>query len=289
MIKTILVPASGDDRDSTGLAAALAVARVFAAHIDALHIRLDPIAAAVAMTTDAGGGALTEGLIDQLERDAQAGEARTRESFTRFCAGAGLAEVTAASRDASTPSAEWHVERGEERAWIAAYGLAADLIVMPRGTAADVAARAILEAALLETGRPVLIPAAAAMPAAFDRIAIAWKATAPAARAVAAAMPLLARAQEVVVLTVAEPDQTDDQSATRQLVRNLAWHGVKADSARLDPQPAGAAATLLAAASKRADLLVRGGYGHSRLREWVFGGFTRHVLADAPLPVLMVH
>ena len=55
------------------------------------------------------------------------------------------------------------------------------------------------------------------------------------------------------------------------------------------PGPDGAAATLLSAIAGRADLLVMGAYGHSRVREWVFGGFTTHVLADAPLPVLMAH
>jgi nucleotide-binding universal stress UspA family protein len=59
--------------------------------------------------------------------------------------------------------------------------------------------------------------------------------------------------------------------------------------ARMRPGPDGAAATLVSAITGRADLLVMGAYGHSRVREWVFGGFTTHVLADAPLPVLMAH
>jgi nucleotide-binding universal stress UspA family protein len=288
MIKTILVAATGSQSDAESFAAALAIARPFAAHLDVLHVRLDATSVAVAMSTDVGGGALIAGLIEQLERDAGERERAARENFTRFCSAAGLAETAAPAPDgAGGPSAEWHVETGEEPRWMAAYGVASDLIVAPRATAEDVVARSILETVLLESGRPLMIPAVSAMPASFERIAIAWKPTSQAARAVAAAMPLLVRAKEVVVITV-EEEEAGHHEADR-LVRNLAWHGIRATTAPLKPGPAGAGATLLAAARDRADLLVMGGYGHSRLREWVFGGFTQLVLADAPLPVLIAH
>jgi nucleotide-binding universal stress UspA family protein len=287
MIKTILVAATGSDSDAATFADALAIARPFAAHLDMLHVRLDPVAIAVAMTTDAGGGALTAGLIDQMERDAQEREKRGQEIFTRFCNRAGLATISAPTSEGTpAPSAEWHVETGEEPRWMAAYGVAADLIIAPRASGEAAVARATLEAVLLESGRPILVPAAA-MPANFERIAIAWKPTPQAARAVAAAMPFLARAREIVVIAVEEEGAAHEPA--ERLARNLAWHGLAATTLRLKPAPEGAAATLLAGAGGRADLLVMGGYGHSRLREWAFGGFTEHVLAGAPLPVLMAH
>jgi nucleotide-binding universal stress UspA family protein len=287
MIKTILVAATGNDSDAATFAAALAIAKPFAAHLDMLHVRLDPVAIAVAMTTDAGGGALAAGLIDQLETDSKERERKAHEIFTRFCRDAGLA-VTGAPTPASlaAPSAEWHVETGEEPRWMATYGVAADLIVAPRATGDDGVAGATLEAVLLESGRPILIPPAAAMPAKFERIAIAWKPTPQAARAVVAAMPFLAQAKEVFVITVEEGAEGHDDAD--RLVGTLAWHGLKATAQSLKPGPDGAAA-LLAAAGERADLVVMGGYGHSRLREWVFGGFTELVLAGAPLPVLIAH
>jgi nucleotide-binding universal stress UspA family protein len=287
MIKSILVAASGNDSDTATFAAALAIARPFAAHLDVLHVRLDPVSVAVAMTTDAGGGALAAGLIQQLERETRERERKAQEIFTGFCTGAGLA-VTSVPAPASTTaaSAEWHVETGEEPRWMATYGVAADLIVTPRGTGEEGVAGATLEAVLLESGRPLLIPAAAAMPANFARIAIAWKPTPQAARAVAAAMPLLSRAREIVVITVAE--ETDGREDADRLIRHLAWHGLAATTLRLPPGPE-SAATLLTGAGERADLLVMGGYGHSRLREWVFGGFTERALVNAPLPVLMAH
>jgi len=142
MIKTILVAATGGDSDAATFAAALAIARPFAAHLEMLHVRLDPVAIAVAMATDAGGGALTAGLIDQLERDSRERERKAQETFTRFCSGAGLA-VTSAPTPASTaaPSAEWHVETGEEPRWMATYGVAADLIIAQRARASSQDAR----------------------------------------------------------------------------------------------------------------------------------------------------
>ncbi len=292
MIKTILVPATGNESDAATFAAALAIAGPFAAHLDMLHVRQDPVALAVAMTSDAGSGALAAGLIEQLEKDARGRERRAHEIFTRFCAGAGLAVISApTSASAKAPSGEWHVETGEEAQWMATYAVAADLIIAPRAAGEEGLARATLETVLLESGRPILIAGAPAMPAKFERIAIAWKPTPQAARAVAAALPFLGQAREITVATVEEaaagrPGKRDEAD---RLARSLGWHGLAATTLRLKTGPEGAAATLLAAIRDRADLLVMGGYGHSRLREWVFGGFTQHVLADAPLPVLIAH
>lgn len=287
MIKTILVAASGTDSDVATFTAALGVARGFAAHLDALHVRLDAVATAAAMAVDAGAGVLTAGLVDSLEQDASEREARARDIFARFCAGAGLATASAPTAGAAAaPSAEFHIETGDEARWITAYGTAADLIVARRGGGEDVPNQSTLEAALFDTGRPILIPAAAAMPESFKRIAIAWKPTPQAARAVALALPFLMRAEQVLVVSVEEDAASHDADP---LVRNLRWHGFAVTAERVPPGQAGAAASLLAAVSGRADLLVMGGYGHSRLREWVFGGFTQHVLADAPLPVLIAH
>src|SRR5216684_8463358 len=107
---------------------ALPIAGPFAAHLDMLHVRQDPVALAVAMTSDAGSGALAAGLIEQLEKDARGRERRAHEIFTRFCAGAGLAVIGAPNpASAKAPSGEWHVETGEEAQWMATYAVAADL------------------------------------------------------------------------------------------------------------------------------------------------------------------
>jgi nucleotide-binding universal stress UspA family protein len=163
-----------------------------------------------------------------------------------------------------------------------------DLIVAGRGAEHDITNRAVIEAALLTSGRPLLIPGGAPGTAVIGgTAAIAWKATPQCARAVAAALPFLARTQDIRVLTVEESEGA--QGADR-LVRYLAWHGLRRVSAELlHPADRDPIETLLAAASESTGLLVMGGYGHSRVREWVFGGFTRRVLANAPLPVLIAH
>jgi nucleotide-binding universal stress UspA family protein len=297
MIRSILVAATGDSTDTATFATALAVARPFGAHLDVLHVRADAISAGIAMATGAGSGALTAGLIEQLEAAALQRAACARSGFERFCADNGLAisgtptgepNAQAGTSSAATPSAEFHVETGREADWVAVYGRTSDLVVASRWEDGALAPSA-LEAALLETGRPLLIPGSNAAPIAeaISRIAIAWKPVQQAARAVALAMPLLSRATEIIVATVEE--DADERDEIDRLVRYLGWHGLSATVARMRPGPDGAAATLLSGIEGRADLLVMGGYGHSRLRQWIFGGFTQHVLAGAPLPVLLAH
>jgi nucleotide-binding universal stress UspA family protein len=288
VIKTILVPSTGAGTDIATFAAALRVAQVFAAHIDALHVRIDAVEIAVATMTDGGGAALTEGLVEQLDQDARERAAKAQGIFADFCGRERLSITAAPSKASALPSAQWHDETGDQPRWMAQYGLAADLIVAPRSTADDSTARSTLEAVLIETGRPLLIPSTCSPPVEMsEKIAIAWKPTRQTARAVAAAMPFLVRAKEIVVMTVQEEEGRDDDAD--RLIRNLEWHGLKAVAQRLTPDARGAPEILLAAATGKVGLLVMGGYGHSRLREWVFGGFTQQLLVDAPMPVLMVH
>jgi len=289
MIKTILVPTIGSETDVASLAIALQVARTFAAHLNVLHVKLDTVEVAVAIAGDIGsGGALTAGMIEQLEREVGEREARAHRTFSEFCTREALTIASSPTEAGTRPSAEWHVETGQEPRWIAAYGMSADLIVASRGSKNDAVLRSILEAVLLETGRPLLIPSAAAPSSPIlDKIAIAWKPTPEAARAAALAMPFLARAKDIVVLTVEEEEGGGEDGD--RLVRALEWHGFPVTAERLISVPPGAVETLLDAARTNAGLLIMGGYGHSRLREWVFGGFTERILADAPLPVLIAH
>ena len=289
MIKSILIPMTGGETDAACFAAALPIADSFAAHIDALHVRVDPIEVAMTMSTEGAGGVLMQGIIDDLTRDGDAGEAKAQSSFFDLCTKAGLMRGGAPTTVGPKPSAEWHVETGQEARWMAAYGMTADLVLAPRGVPGqDATARSTLEALLLETGRPLLIPGGSpASPKLPERVAVAWKPTPQASRAVAYALPLLTRAKEVVVLTVEEEEGRRDD--TERLVAYFGWHGIVPTIERLSPGRHGAAETMLAAATARSELLVMGGYGHTRLREWVFGGFTQRVLNEAALPVLTAH
>jgi nucleotide-binding universal stress UspA family protein len=288
MIKSILVPATGSDGDRAMFESALQVAEAFAAHLDVLHVRLDPVQMAVAMTSEASGMTLVERVIEALDQSAREREAKAQRIFDAFIAAHGLTLADAPTgAPADKPSAQWHVQSGDEPFVAVGYGFGADLIVAGRPAGDEGLSRATLEALLFETGRPLLIPGAAPPAGPIDRIAIGWKPTAAAVRAVAAALPFLARAAEIVVITVEEAE--GGRSEAQQLIGNLAWHGLRgvARTVRADGQSP--AETLLAAAAESANLLVMGGYGHSRLREWIFGGFTQRVLEDAPIPVLLMH
>jgi nucleotide-binding universal stress UspA family protein len=287
MIKTILVPATGSDRDSAVFASALAVARAFAAHLEFLHVRPDAAATAVAMASDSGGATMVGGLIDRLEEDASQREEKAKQLFQGFCEREGLA-LRDAPPGPQGPSAQWLREIGAEPYWVAEHGRAADLLVIGRPGEDEGASLDTIEGALIESGRPLLIPPAAPLTALPETVAIAWKATPQAARALTAALPFLSLAKQIVVLTVAEEERTTQEEADR-LIAGLRWHGIPVSVRHLRPEAHSAPDTLLSAAGEHAALLVMGGYGHSRLREWIFGGFTLQVLRGAEVPVLMAH
>jgi nucleotide-binding universal stress UspA family protein len=140
-------------------------------------------------------------------------------------------------------------------------------------------------------GRPLLLLPSRAPGDPPSIVAIAWKETAEAARAVTAAMPLLQKASRIVVLTASEDQKAADCEASAQrLADQLRWHGFKAEAHHVPPNRRSGAESVMAVASDMgAELIVMGAYSHSRPYEFVFGGFTRYALKHATLPVLMAH
>ena len=287
MIKTILVPATGNQTDDALFTSALTAARAFNAHLDFLHVRVDAAAMVAAMATDGSGAAMVSGLVERVDEEATRREDAARQLFQRFCERERLVvEDTPAGQP--SPTAQWLRAIGDEAYWVREYGRAADLLVV--GHPADDQGVSIdtIEAALVGSGRPVLIVPATPMVSLPETIVIAWKAAPEAARAVTAAMPLLSKAKQIQIVTVAEEQGLSDEEGAR-LMTNLAWHGFNVSTRHLRPERLGAADTLLATAVAEGALVVMGAYGHSRLREWMFGGFTEHVLRGAAVPVLMMH
>ena len=287
MIKTILVPATGSDDDIPVFASALAVARRFDAHLEFLHVRPDAAAVAVSMASDGGGAAMVGSLIARLEEEADQRENKANQQFQSFCQEKALALCDAPPAPPS-PSARWLRQIGAEPYLIAEYGRVADLLVIGRASTDGGFSLETIEAALVDSGRPLLIPPASPLTTIPDTVVIGWKATREAARAVTAALPFLQIAKQIVILTVAEDRRAPGEEADR-LMAGLRWHGVPVSVRHLQPEGQGAADTLLTAAREHAGLLVMGGYGHSRLREWIFGGFTLHALRGREVPVLMAH
>lgn len=289
MFKAILVPATGSNTDDVAFASALAVARKFDAHLNFLHVRVDAAAMAATMAQDGSGAAMITGLVDRIDEEASQREERGKQAFQRFCERERL-PITEGPRPTGQPglSAEWLREVGDERYWVVEHGRSVDLLVIGRPREDQGVSLDTIERVVLGSGRPLLIPPATGLAALPDTIVIAWKAAPEAARAVTAAMPLLQMAKQIVIVTVAEEKGPSDDESTR-LMATLHWHGLNASTRHLQPARAGAADTLLAAAGAQGALVVMGAYGHSRMREWIFGGFTQHVLRGAEVPVLMMH
>jgi len=288
MIKTILVPATGSDTDSGIFASALAVARPFGAHIDFLHVRIDAATFAATIMPEVSSAQAVTDLINRMEEEAEQHEEKAKQLFEGFCQREGLA-LAKTPPGPSAPSARWLREIGSESYWLLEYARAADLLIIGRPSDDQIAPPDVLESALLKSGRPLLIPPSERMAALPDTVVIAWKATPEAARAVTAAMPFLSIAKQIVIMTVAEDETAVEEEGAARLMANLRWHGFSVSVRRLEPDAQGAAETLLAAAREQPALLVMGGYGHSRLREWIFGGFTQRILREAEIPVLIAH
>jgi nucleotide-binding universal stress UspA family protein len=288
MIKTILVPATGSDADAGVFTAALAVARPFGAHLSFLHVRIDAAWFGTTIMPEGSSPQLATGLINGMEEEAEQREQTAKQLFESFCRREGLA-CAESSRGPLVPSVRWITEIGSDSHWLVEYARTADLLVIGRPNGNQRAPLDMLEVALINSGRPLLIPPPAPISAPPDTVVIAWKSTPEAARAVTAAMPFLSIAKQIVITTVAEDETTMEEEGASRLMANLRWDGYSASVHRLEPGAQGAAETLLAAAREQAALLVMGGYGHSRLREWIFGGFTQRILHEAEIPVLMAH
>lgn len=148
----------------------------------------------------------------------------------------------------------------------------------------------LISAVLFGSGRPVLIvPYIHKGPAKLDHAVVAWDGGLAASRALAAAMPLLQKCKRVEVVTIAPRDEPVEELPGFNITRHLSRHDVKAELRQLAPAEDIGGAILSHTASVGADFLVMGGYGHSRVREYIFGGTTRQILSSMTLPVLMVH
>ncbi|MDK1491227.1 universal stress protein [Sinorhizobium sp. 7-81] len=179
---------------------------------------------------------------------------------------------------------------GDPTRGLATAARAADLVIAgPGGVGGRDARTAIDLGALIHAaGRPVLIPRDDLAPLNARSVVVAWKDAREARRAVADAMPFLVHAREVVVATVAEREPDRAMASATDVVRYLINHGAKARAEIVDHGEGEAGEALIDIAKQRgADLIVSGGYGHGRLREWLLGGVTRSLLREVSLHRLM--
>ncbi len=284
-IKSILVPITGPDVGRSALEAAFVVAREFDAHIEGLNVSTERAEIQLFRQSQLDKSAHLEAL-KALETQAAEKVEEARRLFDDFIAQKGI-DVSDDPADSGHPTVSWQVAVGRGSDVVGQVGGGFDLVVVSLPTAEpEQPSRETLEAAVFNTGRPVLL-APANLPETLARsIVVGWNRSVQAGRAVFAAMPFLTRAERVQIVTVATGAKRGPSHL--DIARNLAWHGINAQVKEIPPDQRPVGEVLLAEADDfGADLLVMGAYSESRLRERIVGGVTRQILSRAALPVLM--
>jgi nucleotide-binding universal stress UspA family protein len=284
-MKTILVPTEQNTAMTSALDAALLLARKFDSCIEGFALR-PAVADMVAMDPDAG---LT--MVAVKENDAEMVR-HAEETFRTFMQSHAVKERTAetsAGSLAASLSWTWNAAAPSGHDFAGSYGRVFDVIVVARpGEEWQSPSMITLESALFESGRPVLIAPPASPRSLGTHVLIAWNRSTEQARATAFAMPLLRLAERITILTV-EGSTVAGPSGV-ELARSLRMNGIAAEPLTIAPGKVSAGETILnKAAEFGCDLIVKGAYTQSRLRQMIFGGTTRHILANAKLPVLMAH
>ncbi len=286
-IRTILCVVGDEKSGVVPLKTALLLAKDSACHVEAFHVLVDA-ASAVPYVGEAMAGALVEEMVEAAEKDARDRADKAKLLFTATCDAMGVPMGGEPPGD-GTATATWEEARGPEPEQVALRGRVADMIVVGQpGPHGEPPSLLTLNAALMESGRPVLVSPPAVPASLGKRVAIAWNGSAEAARAVVDALPFLARAERVTILMA---EEKDNFAETSELERHLAWHGISSTSQVLKAGPGTrpGEALVRAAEGLEADLLVMGAYTHSRLRQLIMGGVTRYVLEHARFPVLLTH
>jgi nucleotide-binding universal stress UspA family protein len=282
MIKDILVHLDGSSEDECRLQHAEAVASTFSAHMTGLFTNPLPDLAAV-MPIDGGAAAaqIIADLGDEAHRQGDIVEQRFSERFAR------IAVPNEVRRIEAIP-AEMIDRVVSEARW-------SDLFVMSRPYDGNGGGmwNGLFEAALFEGGRGIyLVPLGSKARDSIRRILVAWCDARETARAVAEAMPLIEGATRTALVLV---DSTSSAGhgkpkAEMDVARHLDRHGTKVEIEILESDGRPVSEVILDQARRMsADLIVMGGYGHSRAREWVLGGATREMLEKSEFPILMAH
>lgn len=227
-------------------------------------------------------------LLERQEEAMNAAEQEARAAFDAFVRDSGFSAGGAPGMSA-TPAASWVTLEGHPTEVIGQRGGAYDVIVTGQPSAAHGIGRITAEAALFATGRPVIVAPPHPPARIGETVLVAWNRGMQATRAFHAAKALLLhKAGRVRILSITTGAKQGP--AADEMARNLRWHGIRADVLELSPDYRAVGEVLLAEASAiHADLLVMGAFSHSRLRQLILGGVTRHVFEHAELPVLMAH
>lgn len=285
-IKTILAPLYDSALDTVVVNAAAKLASLFDAHLETLLLRASVNVASEFISSRIDTKHYRQ-LLDELAHQIESDERVLKEKFQKIVSNAQIALSDDPSVN-TQPSASWRVETGDPAAVLARCGGAYDLIVAghPSLSSETTKSSQVLDAAIFNTARPVLLTPQTISPTIGEVILLAWNRGIPAGRALLAAHPFLELAKRVVILTI--KTEAKQGPEPEDIAKNLAWHGVSAEVKRVSPSSKSVADILTdEAGAIGADLIVMGAYSQSRVRERVLGGVTRAIMNRADLPVLM--
>jgi nucleotide-binding universal stress UspA family protein len=275
MLKDVVVNLSSQGPRDFAAEYATSIAAMFGAHITGVSFVYEPVIP---------DGMLGGVPVDLIELQRQENSKAANDAISRFDAAAKKAGLSAETRllDATFGGAATSFAQISRRFDLVVVGQAQ----RERGPADDL----LIEGALFESGRPlVVVPYIQSRGITLERVLACWDGSRTAARAIGDAMPLLERAKAVEVVIVAEERKSEEMTGAN-MNAHLVRHGVAASVKRIAKGDIAIQDALLSyAADSGADFMVMGGYGHSRLREFILGGVTRGILASMTLPVLMSH
>ena len=255
---------------------AISISRAFDSHIAAIGFAYEPMLPSV----DTGSAVP----FDILDAERETNRKAATDAIARFEEAARLAAVSAESRIVEATLG------GATRVFGSIARLF-DLSVVSQTDPNSDRDDFMVEGALFNSGRPVLIvPYIQRTGLKLDRVMACWDGSRNAARAIHDAMPFLARAKAVDVVTVGPEKGKTGSIQGIDIAHHLARHGLNVELRSITAGNLDVANAILSdAADRDVDLIVMGGYGHSRLREFVLGGATRGILASMTVPTLMSH
>ena len=279
-----LLAVIGDGNAGPVLDTALMAAQRFDSHIVGLHSLTTEYA--VVFGGEMGFSISSE--VDQtLEREGHERRDQARRLFRDFMNAKGI-PIEPVPPGYNGATASWREEDGRQNAVVGMIGRVFDLIVVEQPEKLASIAEATLEDALFESGRPVLMVPKRSLATIGEVVAIAWNGSTETAVTVAMAMPFLKQARKIVVVSVGPQHMPEPGPEGEELARTLERHGMDVTlRTAYGRQKAQGESFLKEAMAAGADLLLKGAYTQSRIRQMIFGGGTRHIIMEAQLPVLM--
>ncbi len=276
MIKDLIVNLSLGDKSDPTADFAISTANLLNAHVTAVSFVYEAIIPALELMPIPA---------DLIEMQREESERLAANAANRFAEAARRSSVSAETRqlDETLAGAPETFARAARR-----FDLSVVSQPRPESPGNDTL---FVESALFSSGRPVLVvPYIQRSGLTLDRVLICWDGSRTAARAIADALPLLQRAKTTEIVTVSDGSPALNEIPGTDIARHLARHGLNIELRRLVAGDVDTANIILShAADTAADLIVMGGYGHSRLREFILGGVTRGLLTSMTVPTLMSH